>query len=475
MVYMCRVLDVSDMRLPSASWLMRLCNRCFLRSWQDQNPTKARVVDLQRKTATAEDPRPKAADTLRFVAVSDTHGWDHDLRLPEADILLHCGDILFEGSALGQDRGVPGDLQAVLDVFHRPSYQRYKWIFLIGGNHDASLHQLWAENAAVLAEKLPKNLVLLQVPADLKPALKGTCLARDSQECEKAEDGAIKILPNFTLCRPSDPRPGWVIVGSGVSLANNAWSANRAFQLIKDNTEALAQAAEVLTKHKPDVVMTHGPPKGHCDSGRGDQKLAEAVSQCPSVQVHIFGHVHETYGTDFSDGHCWINASMSSPLYVAAAEPVMFDLPAPAGAVTAEERGLAEKYRTLRIVGLPRSATPWEICEHFPGFLVATVLPPSALAGCDEARAFFELPQHAAGALEQMRGKPFGKSRAPVTLEVSPWDNFAQEAINQKTWVCLFDVINKKGDGFITPEEIRAARQAKILPEARIYGTGPLI
>merc|ERR1719264_2140882 len=122
-------------------------------------------------------------------------------------------------------------------------------------------------------------MILLQAPAGLAPALSSTALASDPLAEQAVEEGAVKLLPGFGLAGPSDPRPGWVIAGSGVSLANSTWTVNNAFKLVKDDHGALQEAADQLLRHSPDVILTHGPPKGHGDSKHGDAKLGEAVRE----------------------------------------------------------------------------------------------------------------------------------------------------------------------------------------------------
>merc|ERR1719264_1390337 len=171
-------------------------------------------------------------------------------------------------------------------------------------------------------------MILLQAPAGLAPPLSSTALASDPLAEQVVEGGTIKLLPDFGLAGPRDPRPGWVIAGSGVSLANSTWTANNAFQLVKDDHGALQEAADQLLRHGPDVILTHGPPKGHGDGKRGDAKLGEAVEKSQRVRIHAFRHVHETYGTHFGDnGVAYLNASISTPLYLPNREPIMFDLP----------------------------------------------------------------------------------------------------------------------------------------------------
>jgi len=138
-----------------------------------------------------------------------------------------------------------------------------------------------------------------------------------------------------------------------------------------------------------------------------------------------------------------------------------------------EERQRAEKSKCLRVLGLPASATPWEICEFFAPLMVASVRPPSALPGTGEARAYFELPGHAWKALESSRGKPFGASRAQVRVEACAPEDY-RESWEAKQWVCLFDIIDRSGTGQLSSEDYLAARRAGIVPQERFYGTGPL-
>ena len=46
------------------------------------------------------------------------------------------------------------------------------------------------------------------------------------------------------------------------------------------------------------ILVTHGPPQG-CLDGRayGSQALFKNVKRCTKIQLHVFGHIHESYGT----------------------------------------------------------------------------------------------------------------------------------------------------------------------------------
>jgi len=284
-----------------------------------------RMLDLGDQTESVKVPGKKKSGMVRCVVISDTHGWHGDLELPQGNVLFHCGNLLFEGNGLEAGVGVPKDLERAFEILHQPSYSKFEWIFLVGGNHDKALHELWAKDPDRLCRLLPPNLVVLQAPADLSPALPSTCAARDQEVRNVVQDGAVKLLPDLSLVRPASFDVGCTIAGSGVS-PSSAGSETTAFQLDGDGPEARKRAAEALVRHMPDILVTHGPPRGRCDAGRGDAELAEAVEGSGSAKVHLFGHVRESYGVDFQDRCACVNASLSTPLCVPAREPVVFDI-----------------------------------------------------------------------------------------------------------------------------------------------------
>jgi len=125
------------------------------------------------------------------------------------------------------------------------------------------------------------------------------------------------------------------LAGSGLSLANNAWSANRAFQIQRGESDKLAYAAEQLIAACPDIVMTHGPPQGYADEKKGDTYLRSALDRS-SAKMHFFGHAHsngmgkddrcwEMHGATFP-GRCFVNASMVTSLYLPTRLPIVVDI-----------------------------------------------------------------------------------------------------------------------------------------------------
>lgn len=394
MILNCRLFGLSRLRhyrYPMS--LIRLHDFAF-RAWQHgflsrddrgEVVTAVRYLDLTKQELTVmRKLPPKKEGYLRFVVVSDTHGWpvalpirpgDADTSLdfsyarvilPQGDILLHCGDLLNEGVPLegGQELddhnmteevlnhlacvGVRRNEIGEIDDLHGER-DKFKWIFFVGGNHDAPLHMLAANGR--MPSLLGDSVVMLQSladfglpsPMDQFAPNRVTSVAKSERVLSNVLNGAVRILEDCTLCPPHQRTKGGVVLaGSGMSIANSAWTANRAFQVAKDEDtaeEKMKWAAEQLMMFKPDIVMTHGPPKGHADGGKGDAKLRDAIDkEDSSVKMHVFGHEHgkgfghddrawELHGHRYP-GRCFVNASISTSFYLPTRLPIVFDLPA---------------------------------------------------------------------------------------------------------------------------------------------------
>jgi Icc-related predicted phosphoesterase len=57
-----------------------------------------------------------------------------------------------------------------------------------------------------------------------------------------------------------------------------------------------------------DILVTHGPPLGVLDYGRGCAALRRAVIRV-QPKLHVFGHVHSGYGTRPTQHTLFVNAS----------------------------------------------------------------------------------------------------------------------------------------------------------------------
>lgn len=177
---------------------------------------------------------------MKLALISDTHG--HEFRLPDADVLIHAGDLTMGGMEHQMADGL--DWLAEQEHDHK---------ILIAGNHD-----FFAEQDPDAMKKMCKYRGLIYL-----------------------EDSGIVI----------DGVKFW---GSPVQPWFYDWAFNRQrgpdikqhWDMIPDNT---------------DVLITHGPPYGILDVvTRGEcvgcQDLCEAVERVRPT-LHVFGHIHEARGS----------------------------------------------------------------------------------------------------------------------------------------------------------------------------------
>jgi Icc-related predicted phosphoesterase len=208
---------------------------------------------------------------LRFVTISDTHCHHKRLRLPKGDVLIHAGDV--------STRGKKEEIIGFLDWFAR---QRYTYKIFIAGNHD------------FFFEKAPEQEVQSLIP-----------------------DGVIYLNDTGIIVN------GINIWGSPVTPWFFNWAFNR-------------HRGEVIRKHweliPPDthLLITHGPAYGFLDltgteQHAGCQDLLRKVLTV-KPKVHVFGHIHESYGMIKRSGIKFINASLVNEHYDLVHGPVVFDL-----------------------------------------------------------------------------------------------------------------------------------------------------
>lgn len=207
--------------------------------------------------------------SLRLVIVSDTHGF-HDAALPDGDVLIHAGD--------GCKRGTIDEAKAWLDALRR---QPHPHKLVIAGNHDRCF-----EATPELARPLTHGLTYLQ-------------------------DDETTIAGLRFWGAPWQP---WFL----------SWAFN------------LQRGAEIAQKWAlipadTDVLITHGPPHGILDrtyDGRpvGCEALRQVVDRI-APRVHVFGHIHEAYGTHVEGRTLFVNASICTLRYQPDQAPIVVDLP----------------------------------------------------------------------------------------------------------------------------------------------------
>ena len=162
---------------------------------------------------------------------------------------LPAGDVLIHAGDVC-DRGNQAHVD---DFFEWFADLNFAHKLLIWGNHDFNI----AENRLLFPDLIPAGIVILD-------------------RCEY-QIGETKI---FGVSTPADKHA--------------------------ENWEAIPL--------ETDIVVTHRPPKGILDASRvrgsnGSERLTKRIAQVAPA-IHIFGHIHHSYGSVDKDGTRYINASL---------------------------------------------------------------------------------------------------------------------------------------------------------------------
>lgn len=211
----------------------------------------------------------------RIVAISDTHSRHQNFGpLPDGDILIHAGDAT-----------VQGKFDEVIEFNRWFGTLPYKHKIFVAGNHDFLF-----EKSPEMGRALMSNVTYLQ--------------------------------DSFTIVE------GLKIYGSPWQPRFYDWAFNL------DRGQDIARKWAMIPEDT-DVLVTHGPPHGILDmvsdrwTGRAEAVGCEEL--LPVVQrirprVHIFGHIHASYGQLVQDGIRFVNASSCDESYKIAYAPIVIDL-----------------------------------------------------------------------------------------------------------------------------------------------------
>tara|TARA_R100001369_G_scaffold92902_1_gene141183 strand:+ start:102 stop:728 length:627 start_codon:yes stop_codon:yes gene_type:complete len=178
---------------------------------------------------------------MKIICISDTHNKHEGLILPEADCIIHAGDFT--------DAGTKQETHSFLKWY---SALPYKYKILIAGNHDFYLEN----NKENLKAIIPDNVYYL-------------------------EDSGITI-ENIKI---------W---GSPYIPGTGNWA------FLKERGKAILSHWNKIPLDT-NILITHGPPYGILDelddkSQLGCINLKEKVETL-KISYHVFGHVHNEYGT----------------------------------------------------------------------------------------------------------------------------------------------------------------------------------
>lgn len=200
----------------------------------------------------------------KLVIISDTHGLTP--KLPDGDILIHCGDL----TNFGTFTQMSNSIQWLKNQSHE-----YK--ICIAGNHDFILQQ--SDCSDLFADSGIHYL----------------------------EDKLVEI--------------------KGLNIYGSPWTPTfMDWAFMKDRGEPIRQMWDKIPNNL-DVLITHGPPWGILDLSIYTNKSVGCVDLLSKVlkvkpKIHCFGHIHYCYGIKERKHTKFINAAQLNEKYKIANKPI---------------------------------------------------------------------------------------------------------------------------------------------------------
>lgn len=214
--------------------------------------------------------------SMKLVCVSDTHGQEAKLSVPDGDILVHCGDF--------SNMGTEKELISFAGWLKR---QPHKQIFISPGNHDGLTQENPARAKEILENSRPGVRLMLH---------------------EAIEFGGLK----WFLSPYTQEFSGWWWMAEEEELAQR-WAE------IPDDTQ---------------ILVTHGPAFGILDTienqpdyHAGSKSLLERIGQLKDLRHFFSGHLHHTNGQSSNiGGIIFTNAAVLNDRNQLCSQPQVFDL-----------------------------------------------------------------------------------------------------------------------------------------------------
>jgi len=209
---------------------------------------------------------------MRLVFISDTHT-HRNISLPQGDVLVHAGDATSSGTL--------AEVSQFLEWFSAQPHSRK---IFIAGNHD------W------LFEREPNSASMLLI---------------EHPDLVYLQDSGVEI--------------------EGIRFWGSPWQPafyDWAFNLPRKGVR-LREAWNKIPMDT-DVLITHGPPYGVLDQVGGGEHLGceELKIRRAAVKprVHVFGHIHDSYGVAYEGSRIMVNASICDESYRPIHRPIVVDI-----------------------------------------------------------------------------------------------------------------------------------------------------
>ena len=209
---------------------------------------------------------------MKIVCISDTHEFHRQIKVPDGDVLIHSGDFSWRGTE-----------EATVDFNEWLGTLPHKHKIFVPGNHDF----IFQRNVSMARALLSNATVLID----------------ESVEIDGIKFHGVPWTPQFF---------NWAFMG---------------------DREKMKQVWEAVPEGV-DVLITHGPAYGILDAVRpphpittrvGCMDLAEALPRI-KPKIHVFGHIHESYGQTGIGDTLHINAATCNDRYNKFHDPIVVHL-----------------------------------------------------------------------------------------------------------------------------------------------------
>jgi len=218
---------------------------------------------------------------MKYVIISDTHEKEHLVKLPEGDVLIHCGDSTFRG-----------EFNALAKFATWMGKQDFKYRVCIWGNHEI-----------LLDSNLPNfNLQYKNIVLDLFKQNNITVLENSSTIIE-----GLKIYGLPQTQRFFD----W------------GWNVNPGPEIAK-YWDAIPDDTNILISHQPPFSILDYTSR---DGSQGCKELLRRIKELKHLKLHCYGHLHwDGCQMVEIDGVKFVNGAMCDDSYVINRIPIVVDL-----------------------------------------------------------------------------------------------------------------------------------------------------
>lgn len=212
---------------------------------------------------------------MKFVLLSDTHERHRQIvDVPYGDVLIHSGDFTLQGDYLSIE-----NFAKWLEGLPHPHK------ILVAGNHDWGFQKNPEKARGIIATHAPSVTYL--------------------------EDSSCTVGPYKVFGSPWTP-----------------YFYDWAFQYRRGDAGTRQWWKMPLDT---DILVTHGPSFGRLDLTphgvhAGCEQMSERMSQLFDLKMHVFGHIHHSYGIIERHGIIYANASICDEAYRPTREPLVVDL-----------------------------------------------------------------------------------------------------------------------------------------------------